>query len=196
MQKGILSSLLILSLSFAGCFGGDDETKPTDESTDIQPSDTAYDGGDFSIIINKDWEIIEADSFTSNVPAETAVGFRNNVKNEVFTTNLNIAKFTVTENIDSFDLSKSTTAKAKQSLLEFKQLNSENFSLENGENDIDTVILDYEGKKSASEPIIHFKQLYVINSSTAYILTAGYLPNESESTLTLIDKMIKSFRLK
>lgn len=199
MKKSILSSLLILSLvAFSGCFGGGDEEATTDETEtaiEIQPSEVLYEGGDFSLIVNKDWEIIETDSFTSNVPLETIVGFRNNLKNEVFTANLNIAKFEVQEGINSRDLGKSTIAKAKQSLLAFQELKSENYVLKNGNLEIETIISDYEGKKSASEPIINFRQLYIVKESVAYILTAGYLPGEAESTLTLLDKMLKSFRL-
>ncbi len=199
MRKIMFSGLLIFSLTgLTGCFGfGDDEAAPADETTQTtKPSEVAYEGSDFSIIVNNNWEIIEPDSFTSNVPAETMVGFRNNVKSEVFTANLNIARFEVKEDINSQDLGKSTLAKAKQSLLSFQEISSENYSLEFGDETLDCIISDYQGKKAASEPIIHFRQLYVVNNSTAYIVTSAYLPSEQESTLTLLDEMLKSFRLK
>lgn len=197
MKKSLLISLLILSMTiFTGCFGGDDETateETSQDQADTQPSDLIYDATDFSITIHKDWEIIEPDSFTSNVPLETLVGFRNNIKNEAFTSNINVAKFSVNENVSSLDLSKSTLAKAKQSLIGFNQISSENITIPD---EIDAVIADYEGKKSASEAVVHFKQLYAVQGQNAFIVTAAYLPDESESTLTLIDRMLESFRLK
>lgn len=198
MKKTFLSILLITTLSFTGCLGfGDDEETP-DESADVedQPGKSVYNTDDFSITIDKNWEIVESDSFTSNIPQETVVGFRNNIKNQIFTANLNISRFNIEEGTTSQDLGKSTMAKAKQSLVNFKLTQSENYTLENGEDGIETVIYDFEGKKSVSEELVHFRQLYVVNGVNAFVITAAYLPDEQESVVNLLDEMLKSFRLK
>ena len=199
MKKILLPIILLTSFLLTGClgFGGDEESTPADSvNLENQPSKVAYETDAFLIIIDKDWESIEPDSFTSNIPQETIVGFRNNLKNQIFTANLNIGRFVVEEGTSSLDVAKRTISKAKQRLNNFKQTQSENYTLENGENDIETVIYDFEGKKTASEEIVHFRQLYVVNNTDAFTITAAYLPSEEESVVNLLDEMLKSFRLR
>lgn len=80
----MVSGLLMLS----GCFnfGGSTDTPAVDEKSKI------YENTVFTITIPKDWDVIEKDDFTSEVPEETQVVFRNNVKNETFTSNVAVIR--------------------------------------------------------------------------------------------------------
>ena len=79
-------SLIIISLFFTGCFGDDNG-----DSDIITTTKSFYETETFSIQFPPDWEILESGDFTSNIPSSTVVGFRNNIKSEVFTANLNIS---------------------------------------------------------------------------------------------------------
>ncbi len=57
-------------------------------------------------------------------------------------------------------------------------------------------LLEFEGKRSVTDPVIHFKQLFLINGGIGYTLTAGYLPTEDESVVKVLNEMLNSFALK
>lgn len=191
MKKNLAKILLfcLIPLTFNGCFGSD-SSDPT--STDTTPStgETLYSTSDFSMIYPQDWEILEKDDFTSNVPLETIVDFRSNVKNEIFTANINISVMNIEENLSAQDFAKSSLAKIKTSLIGFQEILNEPFSKEN------SYILEFEGKKSPSDPVVHFRQLHFVNGEKGYVVTAAYAPAEDESVVNAIDGMLNSFALK
>ena len=107
--------LLILCLStvFLTSCGGDESGNDVDLT---EVGKTLYETSDFSIQVPKEWETVEKSSYPSNVPAQTQIDFRNNIKNEIFTANISISKKELPENISSEDF-------AKSSLGSFKKLN-------------------------------------------------------------------------
>jgi len=190
-----LSLLLAIPLIMAGCSGGTTTTTGT-TGTAIRADFLVYDGPTFTIGYQKDWEKIEKTSFTSNVPAETMVAFRNNLKNEIFTANVNISQATIPAEITAVDFGKSTLLKSKESLVAFKELSKEDLAFKYKDKTITTLISGFEGKKSPSDPIITFKQLYVVNNGFGYVITAAYLSTEDESVVKIADEMLHSFSLK
>lgn len=184
--------LLITTILLTGCFGDENGNSGIIPSN---PNYTVYKETDFSISYPKDWEIINKNTFTSNVPAETIIAFRNNLKNEVFTANTNISKIQIPEETTSEDLGKSTLLKSKESLVSFKELSKEPKIIKFGDTEIQTFISGFEGKKSTSDPIIKFKQLYVSMKGVGYVITGAYLPYEDESVVKMIDEMLHSFSL-
>ncbi|MDD3861486.1 MAG: hypothetical protein PHP74_01175 [Candidatus Gracilibacteria bacterium] len=184
--------LLITTILLTGCFGNENGNS---EIITSNPNYTVYKDADFSISYPKDWEIINKNTFTSNVPAETIIAFRNNLKNEVFTANTNISKIQIPKETTSEDLGKSTLLKSKESLISFKELSKDPIIIKLGETEIQTFISGFEGKKSTSDPIIKFKQLYVSMKGFGYVITGAYLPYEDESVVKMIDEMLHSFSL-
>lgn len=180
---------------FSGCSSEDEEINPTDGTTK-NPNKTLYEETDFSLSVPASWEVINKDSFTSNVPANTIVGFRNNIKNEEFTANLNITQTNLTEEISSEDFAKSSIAKTKNSLVDFTEISKDTASVDSPDGKMEAYLVEMEGKKSANEPIVHFKQLHVVNKDKAYTITAAYLEGEDESAINILDEMIESFILK
>lgn len=187
--KKLLSIFIGTSLFLAGCGSGDSDTS-TNETAGV--GEKTYAGSDFSINYPQDWEVIEPDSYTSNVPRQTVVAFRNNIQNEIFTANLSINIQNLDEDISSDDFTKSTLSKTKKALLSFSELPSTDIKI----GDIETKIIEFEGKKSPSEGIIHFKSINIVKNKTAYTLMTAYLPNEDESVVNNIDTMLNSFSLK
>lgn len=194
-MKKILSLILGASFLLTSCGGGDSDTT-ADKKVADEANETVYETAGFSIQIPKDWETIEKNNFTSNVPEQTVVGFRNNIKSDIFTANLNIAQKSVEETLAVKDLAKSSLAIIKTSLIGFEQINENEDKMDYGEDGLVTYSLEFEGKKSASEPIIHFKQLYVVNGGVGYTITAARQQNEDEPVVNALDEMLNSFLLK
>ena len=92
-RKILIAVLLGTSLLFVtGCF--ESETPDTTEpDTSQEQSQNNHQGADFSIYVPEAWEKIEK-KILRQKSAGTEIVFRNNVKNEDFTANVNITKKT------------------------------------------------------------------------------------------------------
>lgn len=166
-------------------------------TTDINiPGQISYQTSNFSINVPQDWEIVERESFTSNVPIETLVGFRSNIKSEIFTANVNISESPLPPEISSKDFAKSSIASAQNRLSSYQQININDYELVYGEENIPTQIIEFSGKQSPIEPIVQFKQLFVTHNGIGYTITGAFLPSENESIVKQIDEMLDSFSLK
>jgi len=183
----ILTIIIGTSLLF-GC-GESDTTNQT-------PVQTTYSGSTFTIYTPDGWTILEPKSFTSNVPQNTLVGFMSNIKNEVFTANVNVVYMALDKEIDARDYAKSNVMTAQKALISFKEIGKEEYDFAYGEDVIKTYISTFEGKKNVQEPIVRFKQLYVVLNTDAYVITGAYLPSENESIVKTVDEMLHSFSLK
>lgn len=189
MKKFLILSLISTSLFFTGC-GNDEPT--TNEDVGIQ----AYEAPEFIIDHPSDWEVLGKDQFTSNVPTNTVVAFKNNIQNEIFTANLNVTLIPVEENTNVEDFFKESMAQAKTTLVSFEEISSEASNVSQGEERIAAYTANTQGKISADGPIIQFEQLYSIKDKTAYVVTGAYLSTEDESVVKKIDAMLNSFSLK
>ena len=180
-----------LVLMFTGCSGNEDTT--TEYAT---PGQSSYDSGHFTISVPQDWEVVERASFTSNVPIETVVGFRSNLKSEIFTANVSISETPLPPEIGSQDFAKSSVVSAQKRLNSYQQLSLQDHEFQHGETSIPTYIVEFSGKQSPIEPIVQFKQLFVVESGVGYTITGAFLPNEQENIVKQIDAMLDSFSLK
>ena len=76
-QKFLKISIIALTaLSLAGCGGSGTQQKPTSDERSRVIENTEY-----TMRIPREWDTIESKDFTSDVPQETAIVVRNNVKN-------------------------------------------------------------------------------------------------------------------
>ncbi len=182
--------LIATFLLMTGCFGSDGNGTDIDTTGKV-----SYETANFSILVPQDWEILEKNSFPSNVPSNTEVAFRNNIKSEVFTANVNIALGGVNEGVNSFDFGKSSLSNAKSSLLSYEEIGSRDHLVPAGDGNIETLVFEFQGKKSAAEPIVKFQQLYAVMGGNSYTVTAAYLPNEDESVVKMMEEMLNSFSL-
>ncbi len=187
---GIISSIL-----FTGCGGS---SSSTSTSAPLKEGNLIYENSSYSIQIPKAWEVIDKTSFTSTVPPETMIGFRNNIKSDIFTANINVAQKQLrqTDSASVKDFAKSSMEISRNNLIGYQLLNEKEGKMNYGKEGLSTYYTEFEGKKSASEQIIHFKQVYIVSGATSYTVTASYLPNEDESVVTALGEMLDSFSLK
>lgn len=198
MKKLITIIILgITVLSLGGCFGSD--ATPTDTSTQNDQlaavGKVAYTTKNFTIIVPDKWEVIENNSFISNVPKDTVVAFRNDVKNEIFTANVNVSQTVLENEISSSDFGKGSLKITKDTIVAFSQLGGQDFDYNNNGTKIPAYVAEFEGKSTASGPIVHFKQVYIAKGKTAYTVTVAYSPTESQSVVKTMDEMLNSLTL-
>lgn len=186
-KKITLILVMIFTTSFLFGCGSD---------TPVTAAQTTYSGSSFTIYAPDGWTILEPKNFTSNIPKDTIVAFMSNIKNEVFTANLNVVQVTLDKDIDSRDYAKSNVMTAQKALISFKEIGKEDQVVPYGKDGIQTYVSTFEGKKNVQDPIVRFKQLYVSFNKTGYIVTGAYLPSENESIVKTIDEMLHSFSLK
>ncbi len=189
----IISLILLVPLLLTGCFGSDEEEG---EVTGGEVGKASYDHAAFSIEFPQDWELLEVNNFTSNVPTETIVGFRNNIKSDVFTANTAIAQTILEDDTTASDFATSSKTKASQSLLSFEELGTLEVEIGFEGSEIFGVTESFQGKKSASEPIIVFKQLFVVYEDIGYSVTTSHSTEEDETVVKYLDEMLNSFALK
>jgi hypothetical protein len=185
-----LSIIAIIPLLMTGCFGSGSDTTSGTQTTDSTKK--LYETTDFSIEIPQDWEILERADLRPNIPQETVVAFRNNIKSDIFTANVNISMETVGETVNSSDYAKNSKISAQKNLVSFEEISSQSYN--NGTTT--GTILEFSGKKTSSDPIVKFQNLYIVNNGSAYTITGAYLPAEDETIVKNIGEMINSFLLK
>ncbi|MBT4366613.1 hypothetical protein HOD15_04290 [Candidatus Peregrinibacteria bacterium] len=193
MKKLIAISLITL-FSLTGCFGTPADEEETDNTNQMY---STYKSSDISIIYPNDWEVLNSSDFTSNVPASTVVVFRNNLKNDIFTANLNISQAEIPLGTNNEDFALQTLNTQKYNLVGFTELLRENYNIKTGEEtEESTVLSTFQGRKTITESLVEFKQTYIARNGFGIIVTAAYLPNEEQSVVMMLDKMLRSFALK
>lgn len=183
-MKKIFSTLLISTLFLTGCFGSDN----TPVVDGAPGGKLLYETAAYSIEVPSDWDILEKAQFTSNVPKGTDVAFRSNIKSEIFTANTNIVIAEAEEDVTALDFAKSSAERASTSLVDLSELTVTEKE--------DMALLQMKGKKSSSDPVVQFKQLYAKKGTQVFTVTASYLPDEDEMVVKYLDEMIDSFVLK
>lgn len=194
----VISVALMLSI-FTGCLGIGEDTTTTDTTTPTQGTPQSYknfENKDFSIIYPENWEVLDEEAFTSNVPATTIVVFRNNIKSDIFTANLNVSQATIAEGTTSEDFALQTLNTEKYNLIGFTELKRENYTLGEGANAIKTFLVTFQGRKTITETLVEFKQICIARNGFGIIVTAAYLPNEDQNVVYQLDQMVKAFTLK
>src|SRR3990167_6959635 len=152
IQK-ILALVLPALLLLGGC-GSDDSQSETGTE---QAGKVKYESTNFALFIPQEWEIIEKENLTSDISQEVTVAFRNNIKSEIFTTNMVITETAVEPTSNVEDFAKSTTVNIKKSLLNLGEIASTSSNIAYGETNLPTSTIEFEGKKSPGETNIHFK---------------------------------------
>ena len=191
-NKIILSSALFLTLALTGCsgFGTSTGAKADD------PRLKTYENSEFSIKIPKEWEVIEKKDFTNDVPDVTVVVFRNNVKNETFTANVNIVRNSLQATIETGEYAKMVYNRQKTGLYDFKEDKREDYNVKIGDKDVVSSYLIFEAQKATDQPAVKYLQTYAVKNNFAYIVTGAVSPKENDVTVQSIESIIKSFQLK
>ncbi len=192
MKKFLQIALIsVFTLTLSGCFGSSDEVTP-DTSTET----TTYQNSILSIVIPKDWEIIEEKDFSSRVQGNTVIAFRNNIKNDVFTANINVVTNESLSNKSSAEHAKEIINSEKTTLFDYKELIRETISPNNAGNIDKTEFIVFEARNTADQDLLRYVQTFLVKDEKVYIVTGSYRATEDEKTVQLVQQAVKNFELK
>lgn len=187
----ILTFVGAMSFLLAGCFDFGGGTPPV-----IEGDLNTYDTNILSIGIPKNWEILEQDDFTSEVPQETLVVFRNNVKNETFTANINVVRKRLLEPLSSKEFAIQTNNRQREGLTDYKEISKDDFTVPVADRQEETYLVGYEARKSPDERLVRYLQVYAVKDNFGYIVTGAISPQESIDISNLVGTAVRSFQLK
>src|SRR5262249_2581887 len=140
--------------------------------------------------------VIEPKDFTSDVPPETVLVVRNNVKNENFTANVNIIRRNLQNTQATLDYAKEVINRQKSGLLNYKEDKRDTSKMTIGNTQVDSYLVTFEGQKDAQSDLINFYQTYAVKGNFAYIITGAYSPKETGDNINTVQTIVKSFALK
>ncbi len=190
-SRGFAGILLIsLSILLSGCFGSSvvSSGPPSGYHT--------YGIEDISLSIPDEWEIITPADFSSGVPAQTAIAFRSNLKNPIFTANVTIAKSPVTPNTLTLDYAKSLKHRIETSLVSYSDAGTEAAALSAGGAPIDTLMIKSQGSERVQGDLKYFIHIPVIRNNIAYTIVGTTLANADDAEKSRIEIIAKSFAVK
>jgi len=197
VPKILITSILIGSIfSLSGCFSFGEEDSSGGDQPQVDEQSRLYETDVYSITIPKDWEVIDQKDFTSDVPEVTMIVFRNNVKNENFTANVNIVKNELQDPVATLEYAKLVNNRQKSGLVDYSESAKDLRNINIGGSDHETFFTSFEARVAANEKLIRYMQTYGVKDRNAYIVTGSFSPQESESTSQKVENIVKSFRLK
>jgi len=184
-----ITSLFLLT----GCFG---DTTVVNSGEDLANFKT-YTAPSFTVGIPNQWETIEPKDFSSDIPNETQVIFRDNIKSDIFTPNANIAKVILGQQMSTYDFARNEISKNRNSLLNYDEISrDEEFNIAIGGQMAKTILILFEGKLREADPKVRMIQVYAVNGADAYTVTAAYRADSSELVSTAAKNIVKSFKIK
>lgn len=186
-------SIIIMATVFAlsGCGSSGTQQKPTtDERSRV------IDNAEFTMRIPREWDVIEAKDFTADVPPETTMVVRNNVKNEDFTANVNIIRRSLQTTKETLEYAKEVINRQKSGLLNYKETKRDVSKMKIGDKTVDSYVVTFEGKKDAESDLVRFVQTYAVKGNMGYIVTGSYSLKESGDNMNTVEEIVKSFSLK
>lgn len=181
--------MVIVLLS--GCFGGGDENKTTDQATGFHP----YETSEFRVNIPNEWEVLTPLNFTSDIPKNTVVAFRHNVKNPRFTTNGAIVKNEISQEVPSLDYAKALHQKIATDLGSYKELVAEQTEIKVGGKPVATLLLSIEGRETPEADLKRFIITTAVEGKNAYTMVGAFLAGD-EAVAATIETMVRSFEVK
>ena len=189
-----INILLIGLLALTGCsFGGSTST-----STDNPEAATlqTFQADDYQMTIPKVWQITRKNEFTSDVPSNVSVVLQANRKNEVFVTNVNVVKNILGDNMSSLDYGKVVVENQKTVLQNFAEKSREEVDTTIAGKKEKILLAKFDGKRTATDPLLTFLQSYYIKDRTGYIITAAFVSNEDPSVQKEAEQILRSFSIK
>lgn len=197
MKKIVLTaSGAVMLFLLAGCFNFDipTEQQPGGQ-TPVDNSSKLYQTAEFSMVIPRDWEVIEKGNFPTDFQEETEVVFRNNVKNEVWTANIAIVKKNLDSTISSEEFGGTVINRQRSGLTNYKERSKENIPLSVAGHSETTLLMGFEGRLNPNEQMVRYLQTYAIKGNTGYIALGSFSLQENDTTVQAIDQALRSFTL-
>lgn len=195
MNKKVIITLALASLTFTGCLSFDGGgTSNTDQGL---PADSSknYDNGQVSFQYPSNWELIEPKDFTSEIPKETQVVVRNNIKNENFTANINVVKNDLQVEKSALDYAKEVLNRQRTGLLDYKETKREIITAVMGGSSQETYYVEFEARLNPSDPITKHFQTYGVKGRFGYIILASSSSAENSAVIDVLQKIVKAFKV-
>ncbi len=193
MNKKVLTLTLISIVGLTGCFGGGEDNESSGQN---QGPNTVYETDSYSINVPLDWEEINENTLPSNAPQSMEVGFQSNLKSDQFTTNVAINVLELENEISSSDFGKNSQREIRRELTGYREIEAAEIDVAKAEDELAGYLVTYEGKFSPSQPELLFRELYVVDQSIVYIISAASLSEEDEGIVIKAEEMLESFAIK
>lgn len=196
MNKKLIISLALASLAFTGCLSFDGGGTDTNNNQGL-PTDSSknYDNGQVSLQYPSNWELIEPKDFTSEIPKETQVVIRNNIKNENFTANINVVKNDLQVEKSALDYAKEVLNRQKTGLLDYKETKREIITAVMGGSSQETYYVEFEARLNPSDPITKHFQTYGVKGQFGYIILGSASTAENSAVLDVLQTVVKGFKV-
>ncbi|MBP9717835.1 hypothetical protein KBD59_00885 [Candidatus Gracilibacteria bacterium] len=186
-----LSALVGLSLILSGCLG-------------IGEGDTTTDAGgfhsfatdEFRLDIPNSWEEVRPVQFTSDVPPNTLMAFRNNIKHPRYTATVTVIKNQLPKEVSTLDYSKALLQRLKQDLTGSKELGAEQVAIKISSIDTETLLMTLEGSDKPDAELKRYIHKAGVKNGVAYVVVGSYLPEESQEFVGQINRMVQSFEVR
>lgn len=195
MKKLFISSIVIsTSILLSGCFGTDDAGSipaPDDTSNETK----TYTSSEFSIKFPASWDVIDPKDFTSEIPPETVVALRNNIKNDTYTANINIVKNSLQTSKSSLDYAKEILNRQKTGLLDYKETKREIVKIIVSGQPQETYYTEFEARLNQTDPIIKFVQTYAVKDRAGYIAMGAYSMQENSVVSEQVKTSVKTLNI-
>lgn len=168
----LFSLIFISSLLLSGCLTtGDSSSNSGSQQEDNNYQQTLkYINNQFSFNFPERWDLIEPKDFTSEIPQETQVVVRNNIKNETFTANVNVVKNTLQESLSSLDYAKAILNRQQTGLLDYKETKRELVKIKVAGQEEDTYYIEFTARLNATDPLTKFIQTFGVKDKNGYII--------------------------
>ncbi len=190
-KKLTLTILTLTTLLFTAC----GSTNNNIESNNTEDT-SVFETQEFKISRPTIWTTITQKEMTSEVPKGTIVVFRNNIKNETFTANVNVLKREIQTPISSLDFAKQVINRESQGLVNYKEQKKEQIKIKSGDTEDTTLINYFEAKESTNKPTINYIQTYAVKDHSGFIITGAFSKKEEKNTMQIIENIVKSFKVK
>lgn len=196
-KKLIAIALVVPALFFSGCFSVDNSGGSTTTSAQGQGSNLTktYNNNQFAFSFPADWDVIEQKDFTSDIPRETQVVVRNNLKNDTFTANVNVVKNDLQATQSSLDYAKEILNRQKTGLLDYKETKREIIQIPVGGQNTETYYTEFEARLNQTDPVTRFFQTYAVKDKAGYIIMGASSTQENTAVIDKVSAAVKSFKV-
>ena len=189
--KKLAVIVMLSAVALSGCFNLSSKT-----TTTVDDKNKLYETADYTVTLPKEWDVIGKDKFTSDIPQNTDVVFRNNVKNETFTANINILKNKLLQTITTSDYAKMVLNREASGLTDYSEKRRDSYNVSIGGANNASLLAEFEGRKSTGDQLVHYVQVYAVKNNDAYIVTAAVDPKDTSGVLNTVQNIVKSFKVK
>lgn len=190
MKKLLLA--LAIPLLLTGCFGSTATPTTTPSTTGF----TSYANDEFKLQVPNDWETLMPINFKSEVPTNTVVAFRNNIRDPKFTANVAIIKNTLSQTVATLDYAKALYQKTSDEVTSFKEILTEEMNIMVAGKETRTILHVLEGREAPDKDSKRFFQITGVKGKTAFIAIGSMLATDTDVTAKKLEAMVRSFEVK